>query len=190
MRIKLLFACLMVSLPASVLAQTYQIDWWVIGSGGGTSQSANYQLSGTVGQPIVGRSSSANYSIEAGFWVGAAAGPSGCEYVKGDINNSGVANGIDVVYGVVYFKGGPPPPVRCDMCPQPAPFYAAGDVNASCTFNGIDIGYFVNFLKGVYPTLQFCATCPPAGRAVPPVPAIMPTSVPMRKGAGKFDLRD
>jgi len=150
----------------------------VIGAGGGHSASGSYQLDGTIGQPIIGRSSSANYSIEVGFWVGAPAGTSGCEYTIGDINNNGIANGIDVVYGVIYFKGGTPPPVRCDMCPEPAPFYAAGDVNGSCTFNGIDIGYFVNFLKGVYPSLQFCPTCPPGGRMEPPVPALMPITSP------------
>jgi len=96
-------------------------------------------------------------------------GPEGCVYIKGDINNSGIANGIDVVYGVVYFKGGPPPPVRCDMCPQTAPFYAAGDVNGTCVFNGIDITFYVNYLKGIYPALLFCPTCPPAGGAAPAI---------------------
>jgi len=86
---------------------------------------------------------------------------SGCIYVKGDINGNGVANGIDVTYGVAYFKGGNIPPIRCDMCPQPAPFYAAGDVNGNCAFNGIDVTFFVAYLKGG-PALRFCETCPPA----------------------------
>jgi hypothetical protein len=90
-------------------------------------------------------------------------GPSGCDYIPGDINGNGAANGIDVSYGVNYFKGGPVPPDTCTMCPQPQPFYAAGDVNASCTFNGIDITYFVSFLKGG-PALHYCVTCPPAAR--------------------------
>ncbi len=85
-----------------------------------------------------------------------------CDYIIGDINNNGVANGIDVVYGVNYFKGGPPPPVSCDMCPQPAPFYAAGDVNGDCIFNGIDITFWVGYLKGILPWLRHCPSCPPA----------------------------
>lgn len=83
----------------------------------------------------------------------------GCPYAIGDINDSGTANGIDVTYGVGYFKGGNPPPVQCD-CPPHGNLYVAGDVNASCTFNGIDITYFVAYLKGGSP-LRACADCPP-----------------------------
>jgi hypothetical protein len=84
----------------------------------------------------------------------------GCVYVPGDINGNGSPNGIDVSYGVNYFKGGSVPPIICDMCPLAQPFYAAGDVNASCSFNGIDITYLVSFFKGGS-ALQYCATCPP-----------------------------
>jgi hypothetical protein len=164
---------------AGAASAQYQIDWWVIGSGGGTSTSPSYQLSGTIGQPIVGVSSSSNYTVEAGFWVGFPAGPELCAYLKGDINNVPPANGIDITYGVSYLKGGNPPPVRCDMCPQPAPFYAAMDVNGTCNTNGIDITYFVSFLKGGS-ALMFCPTCPPEGMmgAPPVVPALSPVSVP------------
>jgi hypothetical protein len=92
-------------------------------------------------------------------------GTSGCPYILGDINGNGAANGIDVTYGVVYFKGGPPPPVSCPSCPETAPFYAAGDVNGNCVFNGIDISYYVVYLKGG-PALHSCADCPPAGSAL------------------------
>ncbi len=85
----------------------------------------------------------------------------GCQYICGDINNNGSTNGIDVVYGVNYFKGSTPPPVVCDICPQAQPFYAAGDVNGNCSFNGIDVTFFVNYLKGVVPALLYCPTCPP-----------------------------
>jgi len=86
-----------------------------------------------------------------------------CNYIPGDTNGDGVANGIDVVFGVNYFKGWPPPPRTCPMCPQRHPFYAAGDVNGNCSYNGIDITFFVNFLKSsVMPYLLFCPACPPA----------------------------
>lgn len=87
----------------------------------------------------------------------------GCAYVPGDINGNGQANGIDIGYGVNYFKGGPVPPITCPTCPQTPPFYAAGDVNGNCSFNGIDISFYVNYLKGIQPALQFCPSCPPAG---------------------------
>jgi hypothetical protein len=86
-----------------------------------------------------------------------------CPYVIGDINGSGTTNGLDVTYGVAFFKGGPPPPISCGMCPEPAPFYAGGDVNGSCSFNGLDITYMVVYFKGG-PLLQSCPDCPPAGR--------------------------
>ena len=89
--------------------------------------------------------------------------PYHCPYVPGDINNSGIANGVDVSYGVNYFKGfGPPPPVECPDCPNPGEtLYGAGDVNANCEFNGVDITYFVNYLKGIGPELGYCEFCPP-----------------------------
>jgi len=89
------------------------------------------------------------------------AGP-GCEYLVGDINGNGATNGIDVTYGVGYFKGGPAPPDVCD-CPPHGQLYAAGDVNGNCVFNGIDITYFVSYLKGG-PALLWCTDCPPARR--------------------------
>jgi hypothetical protein len=87
-----------------------------------------------------------------------------CDYVQGDINGNGVFNGIDIVYGVNYFKGGPPPPIDCHpSCPnQPDPFYAAGDVNGDCVFNGLDLGYGIRWCKEIHPPLlRFCPECPP-----------------------------
>jgi hypothetical protein len=65
--------------------------------------------------------------------------PPGCQYLAGDINANGQANGVDIGYAVNYFKGfGDPPLIDCfPFCPQtPNPFFAAGDVNGNCTFNG------------------------------------------------------
>jgi parallel beta-helix repeat protein/predicted outer membrane repeat protein len=88
---------------------------------------------------------------------------SGCHYIPGDINGNGTSNGIDVVFGVNYFKGsGTAPPVDCHpTCPnEPNPFYAAGDVNGNCAYNGIDITFFVRYLKGEVPSLLYCPDCP------------------------------
>ena len=82
-----------------------------------------------------------------------------CQYVAGDINGNGSANGIDVVYGVSYFKGGEAPPFSCD-CPPHGVLYVTGDVNGNCIFNGIDLTYFIGFLKGGAP-LGSCVDCPP-----------------------------
>jgi hypothetical protein len=91
--------------------------------------------------------------------------PSVCQYIPGDINGDGLANGNDIVYANNYFKGsGPPPPIDCNppCLYQVDPFYAAGDVNGNCLFNGIDITYYVRYLQGQVPSLLYCPDCPPA----------------------------
>jgi len=60
------------------------------------------------------------------------------DYVRGDVNCNNVLNGLDVIFMVNFFKGGPPP------CPP----IVRGDVNGNCVFNGLDVGYLVNYLKG------------------------------------------
>jgi len=96
------------------------------------------------------------------FVVGPESG-AGCEYIPGDINGNGSANGIDVTYGVTYLKGGSPPPDTCFDCPNTGDvLLAAMDVNGSCSANGIDVTFFVAYLKQLQPDLLFCAGCPPA----------------------------
>jgi hypothetical protein len=84
----------------------------------------------------------------------------GCQYVAGDINDNGQSNGIDVTFGVSYFKGGNAPPNIC-ICPPFGEFCAAGDVNGNCVFNGIDITFLVGYFKGGQPELLSCPDCPP-----------------------------
>jgi bacillopeptidase F len=86
-----------------------------------------------------------------------------CQYTIGDINGSGMADGLDIAYAVNYFKGGAIPETDCrPICAgEQYHFYAAGDVNGNCAFNGIDIVYFVRYLKGQEQALSFCADCPP-----------------------------
>jgi hypothetical protein len=170
------------------IAQTYHIDWYVIGSGGGHSQSSNYQIDGTIGQPSVGQTSSSNYRIEAGFWVGTTTLGPVCSYIVGDANNSHSFTGLDITYSVRYFKGGPVPPYTCD-CPPHGVWYVSGDVNGSCSFTGLDITYMVRYFKGG-PAAIPCPDCPPAGLLfVPkpgekPAPAIQPKLVPILKAKG------
>jgi hypothetical protein len=153
------FLLLMVS---SVYAQNYQIDWYVIASGGGEMSSTNYNVNGTAGQPIVGASSSANYALESGYWVGAGA-VGGCDYVVGDVNGTDSYNGLDVTYGVNFFKGGALP--LCPDCPPCNSFYYCGDVNATCSYNGLDVTYGVNYFKGGDGPIP-CSDCPPAGGVI------------------------
>jgi hypothetical protein len=148
MKIKLTFI-LMLILASTALAQTYQIDWYVIGSGGGHASSSSYQIDGTIGQPIVGQASSSNYQVDAGFWVGAVTGGGDCEYLIGDISGDGSRLGGDVTYGVRYFKGiGSPPKDSCFMDSTSAYLYVAGDCNGNCEFRGSDITRLVSYFKG------------------------------------------
>ncbi len=91
---------------------------------------------------------------------GQASQPPGCQYVIGDANNSGGYNGLDVTFGVNYFKNGPPPPYECECVPGDT-WYVAGDVNASCSYNGLDITYGVAYFKGSIGECNPCADCPP-----------------------------
>jgi hypothetical protein len=83
-----------------------------------------------------------------------------CPYLPGDINNSGRANGLDVVYFVSYLKGGPPPPRICYN--DNGPLFVAADINGDCAVNGIDIVFFILYLKGGN-WLSHCPNYPPEG---------------------------
>jgi hypothetical protein len=53
----------------AVHAQSYNIDWYKISGGGGTSTGGIYQVSGTIGQPDASRAmTGGNYSLTGGFW--------------------------------------------------------------------------------------------------------------------------
>ena len=88
-------------------------------------------------------------------------GSSGCEYVVGDVNGSDSYNGLDITYGVAYFKGGAAPLYECECTPGNT-WYVSGDVNNSCSYNGLDITYGVSYFKGGPGPIP-CADCPPAG---------------------------
>jgi len=84
-----------------------------------------------------------------------------CHYRAGDINGNGAFTGLDVTYGVRYFKGGPPPPYSCECTPG-STWFVAGDVNWSCSFSGLDIAYMVRYMGHGGPNISACPCCPPA----------------------------
>jgi hypothetical protein len=99
-------------------------------------------------------------SCDAAFTFVVKEPPTGCIYIVGDINGSNTFNGLDVTYGVGYFKGGSPPSYSCE-CTTGHSWFVAGDVNGSCSFNGLDVTYGVAYFKGG-PTPTPCPSCPPA----------------------------
>jgi hypothetical protein len=169
----LLFVSLVAIWTPPCLAQTYQIDWYVIGSGGGHASSGSYQIDGTIGQPIIGQASSANYQIDAGFWVGAVSGGT-CNYLIGDISGDDQRLGGDVTYGVRYLKGiGTPPRDSCYMDSTHTYLYVAADCNGNCEFRGSDITRLVSYFKGIS-SLSCChffpTTLPPYLRELQVMP--------------------
>jgi hypothetical protein len=57
-------------IPASLLAQPYQVNWYKIAGGGGTSTNGQYSLSGTIGQHDAGGPmTGGGYSLTGGFWA-------------------------------------------------------------------------------------------------------------------------
>ena len=82
-----------------------------------------------------------------------------CDYVPGDVNGSGIFNGLDVTYAILWLRGRPyAPPDVCD-CPPHGIIYAAADANGSCAFNGMDITFMINHL--MFGGIRFCPDCPP-----------------------------
>jgi enediyne biosynthesis protein E4 len=82
-----------------------------------------------------------------------------CNYKLGDINGDGVVDGLDLIYGVNFFRGGNHPPYEC-LCGNFGFTYIAGDINGSCIFNGADISSLVNYFRG-FGDLETCIICPP-----------------------------
>ena len=58
-----------------VCAQTYTVDWDCVAVGGGASGNGIYEVSDTLGQPIVGASTADSYVLDDGFWSGSSVGP-------------------------------------------------------------------------------------------------------------------
>jgi hypothetical protein len=54
----------------------YQVNWWSVDGGGGTSQGGDYAVSGTIGQPDTSPLMSGDdFTIVGGFWGGAMTPP-------------------------------------------------------------------------------------------------------------------
>lgn len=69
-----LFALLMtiaMMVTVAAAADGYDLSWWTVDGGGGTSSGGDYTLSGTLGQPEAGAPLSAvEYTLTGGFWHG------------------------------------------------------------------------------------------------------------------------
>jgi hypothetical protein len=57
-------------LISSVQGQPYEVDWYTVDGGGGTSSGGDFVLSGTIGQPDAGTMAGEDYILVGGFWAG------------------------------------------------------------------------------------------------------------------------
>jgi len=59
---------------AALAAGSYDLSWWTVDGGGGSSSGNGYTLNGTLGQPEAGTlASGGEYTLAGGFWHGGAA---------------------------------------------------------------------------------------------------------------------
>ncbi len=154
---------MMLLITSIALAQNYQIDWYVIASGGGHSESADYLVDGTIGQAIVGQSSSENYIIEAGFWVGFRGDD--CDYIPGDCNHNGIALELgDVIAMIGMYRGSVVPPYECSCPPHGDNFTPTADPNGNCV--ALELGDVVTEIAAYRGsgTASGCEDCPGSGR--------------------------
>ena len=73
-----LLLCLLILLllagdAGAMSSSNFKLDWLVpmTGGGGGPAGSPNYAANFTIGQTVVGASSSENYKVSLGYWPGA-----------------------------------------------------------------------------------------------------------------------
>ena len=70
-RISVLLLLLVLLLAAPILAQIstlYDLSWHLLSGGGGPRASSHYQIDDVLGQWPDGRTSSARYQVDPGFW--------------------------------------------------------------------------------------------------------------------------
>ncbi len=68
----LILLALVFLLTSSTLAASeaaYQLNWYTVDGGGGTSTGGVYSLSGTIGQPDAGTAGGGTYTLAGGFWT-------------------------------------------------------------------------------------------------------------------------
>lgn len=85
----------------AIAGNTYDLSWFTIDGGGGTSTGGAYQVRGTIGQSDAGVMVGGNFELRGGFWAGGSGPVLVC---LGDLVNSntfapppdGVVDGADL----------------------------------------------------------------------------------------------
>jgi len=64
---------LLLAVSTALARSGYDLSWWTVDGGGGTTSGGSYTLGGTIGQPDAGILSGGNYTLGGGFWGGGVA---------------------------------------------------------------------------------------------------------------------
>lgn len=70
MMVSLVLILVFITVSTVLAVGDYDVNWWTVDGGGGSSQGGNYTLRGTIGQPDAGSAQSGEYSLVGGFWAG------------------------------------------------------------------------------------------------------------------------
>ncbi|QOJ14239.1 MAG: hypothetical protein HRU75_06145 [Planctomycetia bacterium] len=130
-RVLPVLAAAILGLPA--LAGTFDIPWYTIDGGGGTSSGGVYELSGTIGQHDAGVMSGGSFSLTGGFWAGIRAAG-----LRGDMNCDGVITNFDIDPFVLALVDAAAYQLAFPNCS-----IMNGDINNDGQFNNFDIDPFV-----------------------------------------------
>jgi hypothetical protein len=98
---KLLHTLLMLAccglITATAASADYDLSWYTIDGGGGTSTGGDFTLSGTIGQPDAGTMSGGSFDLAGGFWSSFAIDVEPECPIPGDLNCDGVVDGADLL---------------------------------------------------------------------------------------------
>jgi len=84
-------------------AQPFEISWYTIDGGGGTSTGGSYSLSGTIGQHDAAQGlAGGSFTLDSGFWPGVTTAPP----CPADINGDGILDNGDIGTFVALFLAG------------------------------------------------------------------------------------
>jgi hypothetical protein len=138
-------------------ATDYNIPWYVIATGGGEGNSANYSLNATVGQTATDQGSSASYTVLHGYWQNFVSGC--CLGRTGNVDLTGVfptdVDSSDLGL-LVNFLFSPPGTVTLPCVPE-ADVDALGGPNP---VDSSDLGLLVAFLFADPPGSVALPDCP------------------------------
>ena len=81
---------------AAAAGGDFDLSWWTVDGGGGTSSGGDFVLRGTIGQPDAGDLTGGNYTLRGGFWQPAAPEKEGCGDCPTDSDGDGDTDAFDL----------------------------------------------------------------------------------------------